>query len=798
MGQDEAMISEAMYDKQVFKVCIGPSNEFVLVRTPIPLEVQTDTKLLLDALTADYPPSLELDAQYPVSSAVRLSHLILGGMEHCLAGKKRIDYSLVGVGGIPLQALLENPPPKVGNGYDLSAAPWLVRKYELTRISSEEEFVAARRVLNFAGAELSVVGVGDPVLAQPLDRGITGGQALAMRGAPTSRGKLTSLRELPETGVELQRVATEFSRPKLLLRNDASKTQFNTEPLGHFNVIEFATHGLMAGDLQGISEPGLVLTPTQSRGVSASDDGFLSSTEISALMLKARLVVLSACNTANFAVDQFAGSIRGLTESFAMSGVPTVVASLWPVDSKTSESIISSFFAELKKGESASGAFALAQRKFLDTAPSKAYLHPRFWAPFVVVGDGNERIDTSIRLGSGHLISFDVGNDRGEIGGLTRPQNSNVLFDTRSSGTGEGRFSSVIERRSSTGTIDWKIADNQVGAGDVVSDEDQLFVRGYSSTPNGSIWKPVLRSVSLSGDLLWRRELDYGQTQSGFSDLAISSSDTLWTLVDSHSSNASVDSETLHVIEYTKNGTLRNNWTISLKHAPNLLQAPRMVSFDKGAYIFVSKPGNSAMVFNDFGDLQSCDTGETTEVFEVRNSAVSPISIGDAPGITVTSAKRVDNHIYVMGTKLKPCSLSGEAFLGELKPQTPQKLGDRSRGIVQELYVVSGLMGAQFTDLVGEGRLLILSGTIDTRTTEIDFGAQPPSTIPTLLNGYGYLRVDSFLTEVDPVSHKGDAPVHFIDTGANTFILNMDRQADILTLSGSVGFRPLWAQYSLH
>lgn len=100
MAPDEAIVSEALYDRQLFKVCVGPNNGFALLRTPVPPEVETDTKLLRAALTADYPPSLDLDAQYPVGAAVRLSRLILGGLEECLAGKKRIDYSLVGGGGI--------------------------------------------------------------------------------------------------------------------------------------------------------------------------------------------------------------------------------------------------------------------------------------------------------------------------------------------------------------------------------------------------------------------------------------------------------------------------------------------------------------------------------------------------------------------------------------------------------------------------------------------------------------------------------------------------------------------------
>jgi CHAT domain-containing protein len=61
-------------------------------------------------------------------------------------------------------------------------------------------------------------------------------------------------------------------------------------------MLHFATHGALAGELAGASEPGLILTPPEA--ATEEDDGYLSASEIAQLKLDADWVILSACNTA--------------------------------------------------------------------------------------------------------------------------------------------------------------------------------------------------------------------------------------------------------------------------------------------------------------------------------------------------------------------------------------------------------------------------------------------------------------------------------------------------------------------
>ena len=97
-----------------------------------------------------------------------------------------------------------------------------------------------------------------------------------------------------------------------------------TLPLNNYRVIQFATHGLVAGDLSGLAEPALVLTPP--RVPTEADDGLLTASEIAALRLNADWVVLSACNTAA-GTGQGAEALSGLARAFFYAGARALLVS---------------------------------------------------------------------------------------------------------------------------------------------------------------------------------------------------------------------------------------------------------------------------------------------------------------------------------------------------------------------------------------------------------------------------------------------------------------------------------------
>ena len=156
--------------------------------------------------------------------------------------------------------------------------------------------------------------------------------------------------------------------------------------LRQYHIVHFATHGAMAGELNGSVEPGLILTPPDS--ASEADDGYLSASEVAALKLDADWVVLSACNTAAGNAAS-AEAFSGLARAFIYAQARALLVSHWAVDSNATVKLITAAMREIARDKTVGRAEALrrAMLALIDRGdPQEA--HPAFWAPFIVVGEG--------------------------------------------------------------------------------------------------------------------------------------------------------------------------------------------------------------------------------------------------------------------------------------------------------------------------------------------------------------------------------------------------------------------------
>jgi CHAT domain-containing protein len=95
-----------------------------------------------------------------------------------------------------------------------------------------------------------------------------------------------------------------------------------------------------------------------------------------------RLVVLSACQTGLGQYYRGEG-IVSLVRPLLAAGVPTVVASLWSVDSKATSDLMIEFHRQRKLNAGTPAAEALRRAQ---AEVANAYEHPYYWAPFIVVG----------------------------------------------------------------------------------------------------------------------------------------------------------------------------------------------------------------------------------------------------------------------------------------------------------------------------------------------------------------------------------------------------------------------------
>jgi CHAT domain-containing protein len=171
----------------------------------------------------------------------------------------------------------------------------------------------------------------------------------------------------------------------LLLREQATETQVKQRTLRDYNILSFATHGVLAGELGKGIEPGLILTPPKT--ATQQDDGFLSLSEVAQLKLNADWVVLSACNTASGEKGEAEG-LTGLAKAFIYAGAKSLLASHWSVSSDATVELMVRLFRTYQEQQLPRA--TAHQQAMLEMINSGDPLlsHPSLWAPFVVVGDG--------------------------------------------------------------------------------------------------------------------------------------------------------------------------------------------------------------------------------------------------------------------------------------------------------------------------------------------------------------------------------------------------------------------------
>jgi hypothetical protein len=386
-------------------------------------------------------------------------------------GDRILWLSSVATLNLPLSVLLERAPPAKGAGYDLAQADWLVRRYSISYPGSAAMLAAARAGGDRGPAAFDFLGVGDPILSATSNPG-------------RRNAEIAALPPLPETRDELEASAKGFRNVRLLLQGGATEGGFRRELVGSYRYLSFATHGLMRDDIEALAEPALVMS---SGGAGdATDDGLLTASEIADLNLQARFVALSACNTANFDLHQVAQDLPALASAFAVAGTPATLATLWPVNSETGKRVVSATFADLHAaGAAPVDALARAQRAFLDAPPGPAYRHPRFWAPFVILGDGGAPPPDAAAVGPA-IVSVEAVTQRGgEVIALTRSAGglaSRFIGDADTAGA----HSAGVRFAAPNGREAWRAETRRTGATRFLAVLDgKLLASGYGMSDAG-------------------------------------------------------------------------------------------------------------------------------------------------------------------------------------------------------------------------------------------------------------------------------------------------------------------------
>ena len=340
--------------------------------------------------------------------------------------------SILLVAAGPLQqlplSLLASEPVELGEETDLLFAryrdvPWLARSHAVTNLPSVAALTTLRGLPPGAPTRRAFAGFGDPLFSaeqalaaagepgsQPssvVSRGLlaTRGQPIRLRSLPQLQGvdsaDLALLPRLPDTAKEVNAMALAMNADltrDVFVGQAANEATIKNLDLSGYRVLAFATHALVPGELDGLTQPALALSAPDVAEIEG--DGLLTMGEILGLRLDADWVVLSACNTASGA-GAGAEAVSGLGRAFFYAGARSLLVSNWPVETTSARALTTGLF-ELQAEDGGIGrAEALRQAMitlidgpgFIDDEGRSlfSYAHPIFWAPFTLVGDGGRR-----------------------------------------------------------------------------------------------------------------------------------------------------------------------------------------------------------------------------------------------------------------------------------------------------------------------------------------------------------------------------------------------------------------------
>ena len=251
------------------------------------------------AMISDIPP-------FDLKLGYELYSLLLKPVEAGWKSSKSLIVVTNGALGLLPLSLLPTAPAELAANEDVLFSsyrnvPWLARTHAVTMVPSSAALRTLRQLPPGKPRRGELIAFGDPYFSKEQHEEVLKAEAqgqtkikLADAGAATTRGlplsrrsspqlegvdsaELAMLPRLPDTADELKSIALALQADPskvLNLGKDANEKNVKTMDLSGFKVLAFATHGLVPGELNGLTQPALALSAPAVAGVEG--DGLLT------------------------------------------------------------------------------------------------------------------------------------------------------------------------------------------------------------------------------------------------------------------------------------------------------------------------------------------------------------------------------------------------------------------------------------------------------------------------------------------------------------------------------------------
>ncbi|NOY06292.1 MAG: CHAT domain-containing protein [Chlorobi bacterium] len=319
----------------------------------------TDNMSMKEALKAWYATVTPAAWQY---RCVQLYAVLMAPVQQWITGVKELYIVPHGVlHHLPFQVLVTPLDIDRRKNVHIRRPRFLIEDYRIAYLPSASvlQFVSAPRSRELNSALI----VGDPLYADPKYR------KRPLEGA---------LRESDSVSV--------FFPEKTVLKREQAEEAVVKSAIRTPAVVHLATHGELN-----------TRNPLQSRILLAAknpvppNDGNLTVAEVFNLSIRAGLVALSACQTAEVSGKKGrftpGDDLIGLSRSFLYAGALDVLASLWYVDDRATLEFMKRFYYHLViRHRTKAGAARLAAIDLMNNPVEPDWKFPYYWAAFILIG----------------------------------------------------------------------------------------------------------------------------------------------------------------------------------------------------------------------------------------------------------------------------------------------------------------------------------------------------------------------------------------------------------------------------
>ncbi len=345
---------------------------------------------------------------YDIEAAGELYQALLAPAADRIAGLDSLQIDASGpLAAIPFAALVTETPDqaaqdRIREAQDYSGLAWFGRDRTLAASLGPAAFVRTRAATP-AAITVPAYAFGDfrPDPAA-MARRLAETRGLSDRCREEVQRALARLDALPETAEEARESAAVFGPAAQVRLGETFTDQAVLEDpaVGQAGVLVLATHGVLSLS-SCLAEPALLAS------LGPEGDGLIEASEVLDAGVRARLVVMSACDTAgggegDVSRGGFAGggeALSGLARAFIYAGASSVLATHWKVDATASSLQTRALLTQAAQSKATlAEALSSAQRTLYED-PETA--HPFYWSGFVLIGDGAVTLDSGAAAGAG-------------------------------------------------------------------------------------------------------------------------------------------------------------------------------------------------------------------------------------------------------------------------------------------------------------------------------------------------------------------------------------------------------------